>query len=102
MDTDMLDRGSLTEDMGAFEMAEGRTELVAKESAEVDVIEGYLPQAASKEEIEQAVAGAIAETGASSIKDMGKVMKAVQTALAGKNADGRIVSEVVKARLAAS
>jgi uncharacterized protein len=80
----------------------GRAELVAKEAAEVDVIEGYLPQAASQEAIEQAVAAAIAETGASSMKEMGKVMKAVQTALAGKNADGRIVGEVVKTRLTAS
>ena len=78
----------------------GRAELVAKEQAEIDVIETYLPQAASTEEIEQAVAAAIAETGASSIKDMGKVMKAAQAALAGKNADGKTVSEVVKAKLA--
>ena len=77
----------------------GRTELVAKEQAEIDVIETYLPQAASTEEIEQAVAAAIAETGATSIKDMGKVMKAAQAALAGKNADGKSVSEIVKARL---
>src|SRR5918994_615775 len=67
----------------------GRQELVDKEKAEVDVIETYLPQAASQEEIEQAVAAAIAEAGATSIKDMGKVMKAAQAALAGKNADGR-------------
>ena len=80
----------------------GRAELVAKEQAEIDVIETYLPQAASTEEIEQAVIAAIAETGASSMKDMGKVMKAAQTALAGKNADGRLVSEAVKARLASS
>jgi uncharacterized protein YqeY len=77
----------------------GRQELVDKETAEIAVIETYLPAAASREEIEQAVAAAIAETGASSMKDMGKVMKAVQTALAGKNADGRLVSEVVKSRL---
>jgi uncharacterized protein YqeY len=77
----------------------GRPELVEKESAEIAVIETYLPQAASQEVIEAAVAAAIAETGASSIKDMGKVMKAVQAALAGKNADGRVISEVVKARL---
>ena len=63
------------------------------------VIETYLPQAASTEEIEQAVTAAIAETGASSMKDMGKVMKAAQAALAGKNADGRVISEVVKAKL---
>lgn len=77
----------------------GRQELVDKEQAEIDVIETYLPQAASQDEIEQAVAAAIAETGASSMKDMGKVMKSAQAALAGKNADGRMISEVVKARL---
>ena len=77
----------------------GRQELVDKEKAEIDVIATYLPQAASKEEIEQAVAAAIAETGATSMKDMGGVMKTVQAALAGKNADGRLVSEVVKAKL---
>jgi len=79
----------------------GRQELVDKEKAEIEVIEGYLPQAASQKEIEQAVTAAIAETGASSIKDMGKVMKAAQAALAGKNADGRTVSEVVKSKLTA-
>jgi uncharacterized protein YqeY len=78
----------------------GRQELVDKEQAEIDVIEIYLPKAASHEEIEQVVAAVIAETGASSMKDMGKVMKATQAALAGKNADGRVVSEVVKAKLA--
>jgi uncharacterized protein YqeY len=78
----------------------GRQELVDKEQAEIDVIEAYLPKAASQEEIEQAVAAAIAETGASSMKDMGKVMKAAQAALAGKNADGRLISEIVKAKLA--
>jgi uncharacterized protein len=77
----------------------GRQELVNKEQAEINVIETYLPKAASQEEIEQVVAAVIAETGASSIKDMGKVMKAAQAALAGKNADGRVVSEVVKAKL---
>lgn len=78
----------------------GRSELVEKEQAEIKVIEEYLPQAATREEIETAVAAAITETGASSMKDMGKVMKTVQTALADKNADGRLVSEVVKAKLA--
>lgn len=77
----------------------GRQELVEKESAEIAVIETYLPKAASREEIEQAVAAVIAETGANSMKDMGKVMKSVQAALAGKNADGRLVSEVVKSKL---
>jgi len=77
----------------------GRQELVDKEAAEIAVIETYLPAAASREEIEQAVMAAIAETGASSMKDMGGVMKAVQAALAGKNADGRTISEVVKSKL---
>jgi uncharacterized protein YqeY len=77
----------------------GRQELVDKEKAEIEVIETYLPQAASQDEIEQAVAAAIADTGASSMKDMGKVMKAAQAALAGKNADGRVVSDLVKAKL---
>jgi uncharacterized protein YqeY len=79
----------------------GRQELVAKEQAEIDVIESYLPQAASAEVIEEAVMAAVAETGASSMKDMGKVMKAVQAALAGKNADGKTISEVVKTKLQA-
>lgn len=77
----------------------GRAELAEKERAEVSVIEEYLPQAASREEIERAVAEAIAETGASSMKEMGAVMKAAQAKLAGKNAEGRIVSEIVKAKL---
>lgn len=81
-----------------FEKA-GRPELAAKEQAEIEVIETYLPQSASQDEIDQAVAAAIAETGAASLKDMGKVMKAAQAALAGKNADGRAVSESVKAKL---
>ena len=77
----------------------GRQDLADKEKSEIQVIEAYLPQAASAEEIEAAVAAAIAESGANSMKDMGKVMKSVQAALAGKNADGRMVSEIVKARL---
>lgn len=77
-----------------------RQELADKEKAEIVVIEAYLPQAASQEEIEQAVTAAIAETGASSMKEMGKVMKAAQAQLAGKNADGRALSELVKSKLA--
>ena len=77
----------------------GRQELADKEKAEIEIIETYLPQAASRDEIEAAITAAIAETGAASMKDMGKVMKASQAALAGKNADGRILSEVVKAKL---
>lgn len=80
----------------------GRQELVDKEQAEINVIETYLPQAASAEEIDAAVAAAIAETGATSMKDMGKVMKAAQAALAGKNADGKTISEIVKSKLGAA
>jgi len=80
----------------------GRPELVDKEQAEIAVIETYLPQAASVAEIEGAVAAAIAETGATSVKDMGKVMKAAQAALAGKNADGKVVADTVKAKLSGS
>ncbi len=77
----------------------GRNELADKEQTELVVIEEYLPQSASKEEIEQAVAKAISETGATSIKEMGAVMKAAQARLAGKSADGKSVSETVKAKL---
>ena len=77
----------------------GRTELAAREQAEVAVIEEYLPQAAGRAEIETAVTEAIAETGANSMREMGAVMKAAQAKLAGKNADGKIVSEIVKAKL---
>ena len=78
----------------------GRQELVEKETAEIVVIESYLPQAASTEEIGQAVAAAIVETGATSIREMGAVMKAAMVHLAGKNPDGRAVSEAVKKKLA--
>jgi uncharacterized protein len=78
----------------------GRQDLVDKETAEITVIESYLPQAASAAEIEQAVSDAMAETGATSMKDMGAVMKSAMAKLAGKNADGRLVSETVKQRLA--
>jgi uncharacterized protein YqeY len=80
----------------------GRAELAAKERAEITVIEAYLPQAATREEIEQAVVAAISETGATSMKEMGAVMKAAQARLAGRSADGRIVSEIVKAKLGAA
>jgi uncharacterized protein YqeY len=78
----------------------GRQDLVDKETAEIAIIENYLPQAASTEEIEAAVVAAIAETGATSMKDMGRVMKSVQASLSDRNADGRTVSEIVKAKLA--
>jgi uncharacterized protein len=77
----------------------GRKDLADKENAEIGIIEVYLPQAASQQEIAAAVSTAIAETGASSMKDMGRVMKTAQAALKGKNADGRVLSETVKAKL---
>lgn len=77
----------------------GRTELAEKEASEITFIETYLPQAASAEEISAAVDAAITETGASSMKDMGTVMKAALANLAGKTADGKLVSETVKAKL---
>ena len=79
----------------------GRTDLVEKETAELTVLQAYLPAAATPEEINAAVAEAIAETGASSPKDMGKVMKAVMPKLAGKNADGKAVNEAVRRTLGA-
>ena len=79
----------------------GRTDLVEKESAEIAVLEAYLPPAATSDEIDAAVAAAITETGAASPKDIGKVMKAVMPKLAGKNADGRIISESVRRKLGA-
>jgi uncharacterized protein YqeY len=77
----------------------GRTDLVDKETAEIAILEHYLPPAVSPEEIEAAVAAAIAETGASSVKEMGKVMKAVMPKLAGKNADGKAVNDAVRRKL---
>ncbi len=77
----------------------GRADLAAKEAAEIGFIEVYLPQAATGEEIAAAVEAAAAETGAASMKDMGTLMKAAMANLAGKNADGKMVSEAVKARL---
>lgn len=77
----------------------GRPELAAKEASEIGVIEAYLPQGATADEIAAAVDAAVTETGASSMKEMGMVMKAALAHLAGKTADGKAVSEAVKARL---
>jgi uncharacterized protein YqeY len=77
----------------------GREELAQKEEAEKIIIESYLPAAASDEETAAAIDAAIAETGATSAKQMGAVMKAVQAKLAGKTVDGKLISEKVKARL---
>ena len=77
----------------------GRTDLVDKETAEIAVLQQYLPPALSAADLDAAVAEAIVETGAASIKDIGKVMKAVMPRLAGKNADGRAVNEAVRRKL---
>jgi uncharacterized protein len=74
-------------------------ELADKERAEIAVLEAYQPPAASDVEIAAAVDAAVTATGASSAKDMGKVMKAVMAALAGKTVDGKRVNELVRARL---
>lgn len=76
-----------------------REELAEREEAELKVIEAYLPAAPTEEEMQTALDEAIAETGATSAKQMGVVMKAVQAKLAGKRVDGKVVSEKVKARL---
>ena len=77
----------------------GREELADKEDAERRIIEAYLPASASEEDIENAVATALAETGATAARQMGIVIKAAQAKLAGKTVDGKILSEKVKARL---
>ena len=81
-----------------FEAA-GRRELAEKERAEIAVLDTYLPPAATDVELTTAVETAIAATGAASAKDMGKVMKAVMSTLAGKTVDGKRVNELVRARL---
>ena len=78
----------------------GREDSALKEESQRKIIEGYLPAAASDEDIQAAVDAAMAETGATTAKQMGIVMKAAQTRLAGKTIDGKILSEKVKARLA--
>ena len=77
----------------------GRAELADKEEAELKLIESYMPAAPSEEEIEAAIATALAETGATSLKQMGVVMKAAQAKLAGKRVDGKALSEKVRAKL---
>jgi uncharacterized protein YqeY len=76
-----------------------REDLALKEEAELKLIESYLPAAPTTVELEEAVSAAIAETGASSAKQMGVVMKAAQAKLAGKRIDGKVLSELVKQKL---
>jgi uncharacterized protein YqeY len=77
----------------------GRPELAEQEQAELKIIEAYLPAAISREEIERTVTEMIAETQASSPKDMGRVMKAVMAKFAGKVVDGKLVNEMVRTKL---
>ena len=77
----------------------GRQELAAKEAAEIAVLERYLPAAATAAEIDAAVDAAIAETQAGSLKDLGRLMKAALSRLAGKNVDGKAVNEVARRKL---
>jgi uncharacterized protein len=76
-----------------------RMELAEKEEAELKLIESYMPAAPSDQEIDEAIAAAIAETGVTSAKQMGVVMKAAQAKLAGKRVDGKALSEKVRAKL---
>jgi uncharacterized protein YqeY len=78
----------------------GRQDLADKEAAEITVLESYLPAAADPAVIERAVVDAIAETGATSAKDMGRVMKAAMSRLAGQTIDGKTVNELVRRKLA--
>jgi uncharacterized protein YqeY len=77
----------------------GRPELAEKEEAEEKLIESYMPAGATDEEMEAAIAAALAETGVPSLKQMGVVMKAAQARLAGKRVDGKTLSDKVRARL---
>jgi uncharacterized protein len=77
----------------------GRPELADKEEDELKLIESYMPAAPSDDEIEAAISAALAETGVTSAKQMGVVMKTAQAKLAGKGVDGKALSEKVRARL---
>ena len=77
----------------------GRPELAEREEYELKLIESYMPASASPEEIEAAIQGALQETGVTSLKQMGVVMKAAQARLAGKRVDGKALSDQVRARL---
>ncbi len=77
----------------------GRQDLATKEEAEITILEAYLPPAADPALVERAVAEAVAETGAVSAKDMGRVMKAAMAKLAGQNVDGKTVNELVRKKI---
>ena len=79
----------------------GREDLASRESAEITTLEVYLPPPIDPAEIERAVDEAVRETGATSAKDLGRVMKAVMPKLAGRAADGKVINEVVRRKLGA-
>ena len=79
----------------------GRQDLAAREAAEVGILEAYLPPPVDATQVEAAVDQAIAETGAGSVKDLGRVMKAVMARLAGQTVDGKVVNELVRRKLGA-
>jgi uncharacterized protein YqeY len=79
----------------------GRQDLATREAAEIGVLEAYLPPPVDATEVEAAVDQAIAETGASGAKDLGRVMKAVMSRLAGQAVDGKVVNELVRRKLGA-
>lgn len=87
------------ESVEQFEKAQ-RTELADKERKEISIIESYLPQALSLQELENVIASVLKETGARSLKDMGVVMKAVMARLAAQAVDGKQISDLVRAKLA--
>ena len=76
-----------------------RPELAEKEESELKLVESYMPAAPSEEEIDAAIASAMSETGVTSLKQMGVVMKAAQAKLPGKRVDGKALSDRVRARL---
>lgn len=78
----------------------GRQDLVDKEKSELAILETYLPAGASPAEMDAAITKAIAETGATSVKQMGAVVKTAKTALEGKTIDGKALSDLVRDRLA--
>lgn len=86
------------ESVEQFEKAQ-RMELAAKERKEIEIIESYLPKPLSTDELEAIVTSVVLETGSSTLKDMGTVMKAVMTRLVGQSIDGKQVSDLVKSKL---
>ena len=77
----------------------GRTDLADREAAEITTLEPYLPPPVDSGDLEQEIDAAIAESGATQVKDLGRVMKAVMSRLAGRSVDGKVVSDLVRNKL---